>query len=220
VPFRLLPTGVRIALEWVSGMPRNTHLSDGKLTWHTNSADSGVFFYLLRVGEEQPNLAGIWGCLVSNPFVGYLIVLMARFFILFACQCVQLANSEKLSIIPSHPDGTGGLLPIGEVVLLFALFTFILAITIAGMTTNEFIVNAVFHPEALHARTNLLIQGTFWMLYLVIGPVLFFLPLMPLRVRMVSTKRRYLLAMNDLQVVAERKHQTELRNKDFKPDSL
>jgi len=137
-------------------MPRNTHLSDGKLTWHTNSADSGVFFYLLRVGEEQPNLAGIWGCLVSNPFCGLLdcadgtvlylvcvpsasslqIVRSYRLFLLILMVLAVYCPSERLSF-------------------LFALFTFILAITIAGMTTNEFIVNAVFHlKHYMHVLTS------------------------------------------------------------------
>ena len=195
-------------------------LSDGKPTWHTSPAEPGTFFHLLRIGNEQPNLAGVWGFLVFNPIAGYLGVLMARLIIVFACQCVEVSRCEKLSITPTHPDGTGGLLPIGQVALVFTFFTFIVGICIAGGTTNELIVNAVFHPEGPHAGTNLLIQYIFLALYLAIGPLLFFLPLVPLRTPMASAKRCYLLAMNDLRVIAERRHQSELRDKDFNPDSL
>jgi hypothetical protein len=188
-------------------------LSDGKPTWQTSPAGPGTLFYLLRVGNEQPNLAGVWNALFVGPIGLYLVVLIARLTVVFACLCSELAGSEKTVIIPAHPDNTGGLKPVGQVSLLLALFTFILGINLAGMTVNELVVKAAFRPELPHGDTNLLVIVGLWALYLVVGSILFFLPLVPLHGRMAAVKRRYLTELNTLLVSAARKHEAELQHK-------
>jgi hypothetical protein len=140
--------------------------------------------------------------------------------IVFACQCSEMARMKTFSITPSHPDGTGGLLPIGEVALLFAFFTSILGLDMFFITLNEMMVNSKFQPDAAHGNTNLHVLSMLWILYLFLGTLLFFLPLLPLRARMAAAKRRYLLLINDLQTIADRNHQANLLNKNFDPNSL
>jgi len=103
---------------------------------------------------------------------------------------------------------------------MFAVFTFILGVDLAGMMINEFIVNDVFRPEAALGGTNLLIVYGLCGIYLALGSALFFLPLLSLREKMAEHKREYLIEANNLYVVASRRHQTEISHQDIQPDSL
>lgn len=187
-------------------------LTDGRATWHSSPATPGSLFYPLRVGSEQPNLAGLWSFLVQGPVGLYLVVLVARLIIVFACLCSRLAWSKKLSILPPHPDSAGGLQPIGQVALLLSLFAFVLGIDLAGMTLNEMMVNRALPSAGPHEGANLLLLYALWGLYLVFGSILFFLPLAPLRARMATAKRRYLIAILKLQAVAGREHEHGLHH--------
>lgn len=195
-------------------------LADGIYRWGTSPVEPGTFFYFLRVANEQPNLAGIWSSVVFFPIVDYLVLLMVRLLIVFACQCIEIAGNQKTCIIPAHPDGTGGLLPVGQVALLFTLATVILGIDIAGMTINEFIVTTMFPSETPQARTNLQILYIFWACYLIIGSLLFYLPLLPLRTRMASAKRDYLLKLNNLFTSIEQQYQTDLSKNICNKDTI
>ena len=185
-------------------------LTDGRATWQSSPATPRSLFYLLRVGNEQPNLAGLWSFLVQGPVGLYLVLLVARLIVVFACLCSRLAWSRKLSILPPHSDGAGGLQPIGQVALLLSLFSFVLGLDLAGMTMNEMMVNRALPSDAPHAGTNLLLLYALWGLYLVLGSLLFFRPLAPLRARMAKAKRSYLTAVLKLQAVAGREHEHEL----------
>lgn len=196
------------------------YLTDGRATWYTSAAAPGTCFYAWRFGKEQPNLAGLWCIFVIGPIGLYLVVLVARLFVVFACLCSEVARNRHLRICPSHPDKTGGLLPIGQVALLLSLFTFILGFDLAGLTANEYALNAVFRPAASYGQTNLKILSALWAAYAVLGPLLFFLPLFPLRRRMAAAKRSYLLEANDLHVSAARKHQEDVRCDAFRPTAL
>lgn len=195
-------------------------LADGKPTWHTSPATPGTFFYFARIGNEQPNLAGLWDFMVFGPLGVYLVFVIARLIIVFACQCSALALNPNLKIDPTHPDGTGGLKPVGQVALLFAVFTFILGVDLTAMITNELIVNLVFHPDTPLGGTNVLILYGLCGLYLSLGSALFFMPLLPLREKMADHKRRYLMHANNLYAVAGRKHFEEACEEKFQPESL
>jgi hypothetical protein len=195
-------------------------LIEDKLVWNTSPAEPGTLFYVLRAGNEQPNLAGLWFFLLVAPIAGYLIMLIIRSVVVFAFFCFELASQEKLTISPLHPDGVGGLRPIGNVAFLFSLFTFIIGIAMAGMTANELIVSAVFRKESTYISTVLIGQLILWGLYIVMGTLFFFLPLLPLRSRMVEAKESYLQDAIKLQVAAELRHRTELQENKFEPDSL
>jgi hypothetical protein len=195
-------------------------LSDMKPTWQTSLAQPETLFYALRVGSEQPNLAGIWQTLVHGPMTMYLGLLIVRLFVVFASLCAELARSESLSVDPTHPDGTGGLQPIGQVALFHSLLAFTLGVCLAAMTANELVVNLVLQPQGSQLSTNLGILLAGWAVYLLVGSALFFLPQLPLRARMGSAKRRYLIKVIGLQSTAERKHQEELGRAEFRPDTL
>ena len=191
-------------------------LAVGKPTWQDSPAEQGTFFYFLKVANMQPNLAGLWSFLVLNPLGNYSVVIIARLTIVFACLCSQLARSEKLSITPCHPDGAGGLQPLGQVTLLFSVLIFIVGIALLGMFVNELVLNF----QSGHGSGSLRVFFGLWALYLLLGSLLFFLPLLPLRARMASAKRRYLLQLTGLRTAADLKHQTELQENDFRPDSV
>jgi hypothetical protein len=195
-------------------------LTDGKATWLTSPAEPGTIFYPFRIGSEQPNLAGLWTTMTVGPIGLYMVVLVARLFVAFACLCSALAQNIHLRIYPSHPDRTGGLQPIGQVALLLSLFICIIGLDLFGMTANEFALNGLSHSAAPHGQTNLMVLSALWASYIVIGSILFFLPLLPLRRRMAAAKRRYLLEANELHVAAERKHQEEIHGGVVDPASL
>lgn len=195
-------------------------LTDGKATWMTSAAVPGTLFYPLRVGNEQPNLAGLWTTLTVGPIGLYMVVIVARLFVAFACLCSAIARDAHLRIYPSHPDRAGGLQPVGQVALLLSLFICVIGIDLACMTANELTLNRVFHPVATHGQTNLMVLCALWASYIAIGSILFFLPLLPLRSRMAAAKRQYLIAVNELHLEAERKHQDEIHRGEFNSSSL
>jgi hypothetical protein len=60
----------------------------------------------------------------------------------------------------------------------------------------------------------------FWVAYLILGPLLFFLPLVPLRRRMAGAKRAYLLRAYELKARAEEAHDGDLTARHFDASSL
>jgi len=174
--------GKRGVLLWLTFIVTNIityyiFLTDGRPTWHTSPAEPGTLFYAFSFGNEQPNLAGIWARFISSPINIYLVILIARLSIVFSVlsnHLAALAKSKDLLIIPTHPDRTGGLLPIGQVALLFALLIFIIGITNVGTTANELVVISIFQPTATHTYTNLQFQYVSWGLYLVLDQCSFF----------------------------------------------
>jgi hypothetical protein len=188
-------------------------LIDGKPTWHTSPAEPGTLFYFLRAGNEQPNLAGLWDFFVVGFVQIYLVVPSARLAVVFACICSEIAGRKELVIIPTHPDGTGGLRPIGQVALLFWLLVFVLGVCMTGMATNELIYKSAYHSSSYYANSNLHALLLVWGLYILLGSLLFFLPLLPIHARMVKDKRRFLLEAMKRFDELELKHRTELREK-------
>ena len=197
-----------------------TGLVSGKPVWNVTPADQETFFYAFKIGNQQPNLAGLWFFTLVSPVCGYLVMLIIRSVIVFACLCSDIANDEQLSIVPLHADGVGGLQPIGKVAFINSLFAFSIGIAIAGMTTNALIVNFVFKDNSIQMDANMWSQLIMWVLYLVFGTLLFFLPLLPLRARMAEAKECYLKDAIKQQVAAELRHRTELQENKFEPDSL
>ena len=185
-------------------------------TWYSNGASAQSLPSLV----EHPNLAGLWLFAVVFPVGGYLPLLMARLVVVFACLCSSLAAQEELAIAPAHPDGTGGLRSVGQVALFLSLFTFVVGADLAGLTGGLLVRGADCGGPA--ASSSAALQGLFllWGVYLVLGSLLFFLPLLPLRERMAAAKREYLLEAQRLYEVAERDHRRDLRTREFRPDHL
>jgi len=218
------PTRARCAAWLVGVFLWNTaylyaFLSDNKPGWATSPATNGSLFYFLHVGSEQPNLAGIFQQSLFSAVYGYLIVLAARLFIAFACVCQIIAHHESLHILPTDPDGTGGLLPLGQVSLFLSLFTLLAGVNNAGLTFQLIL-------DAIKMGGSVVDQGLFeglmvaWILYVTLGPLLLFLPIWPLRGVMARAKREYLLAAKQFYKKVELDHRAHIENNVLDNDAL
>jgi hypothetical protein len=152
-----------------------------------------------------------------GPIIGCLVVVAGRLLVVFACLCRQVAANGALRIIPSHPDNTGGLKPVGQVALLLAVFSFLVGLSLAGITANEIMMQRIFHMASAQNEVGLVFM---WMSYLILGSALFLLPLTPLRDRMAAAKRGYLIDSQLLRNAVEAEHQEDLRVHRFSPDVL
>jgi hypothetical protein len=194
-------------------------LKDAVPRWSLSTSVPGTAFHFLHVGHVQPNLAGIWAHTFFQSVNGYVTLLAARLVIVFACLCANLARKQP-RITPAHPDGTGGLSPIGQVALFFSLFTFVLGVNLAAMTANELLIKVLF-PAGVYGSSSIFSQIIIlWGCYLLLGTLLFFLPLVPLRARMAAAKRQYLLEALRMKSVVEARQHSEFKANDFKPESL
>lgn len=194
-------------------------LADGKPGWMVSPQEPGTFLHIFSIRGTQPNLAGIWHLAVFAPVACYLILLAARLIVVFACLCAELAGDRELAINPGHPDGTGGLKPVGQVALFLSVSWFVLGVDLAGITANELMKAGPVLGGSI-GSSNLHLQVILWCLYLTVGCMLFFLPLLPLRARMAAAKRQYLLDLLCLLAVAERSHQETVQKVAFRPNSL
>ncbi len=194
-------------------------LRDANPAWHSADALPGSLLYFFSVGSRQPNLAGLWAFFIWGPFILYLLVVIARLIVVFACLCNAVACNTNLVISPNHPDGSGGLSIIGHCGLFFSLFTFALGVDLAGLTMNEIVINRVFRAST-ESSANLKLIFVLWLLYLVMGTLLFFLPLASLRVRMQEAKRSYILKTLQLRYNAECRHRDALDKDEFRSDAI
>ncbi|AGX87750.1 hypothetical protein [Candidatus Symbiobacter mobilis] len=195
-------------------------LNDANPMWHSAAATPGSALYILSVGERQPNLAGLWSVFVWSPCILYLMVVVARLLVVFACLCSHIARNEGLNICPHHPDRTGGLRPIGQVALFYSLFTFALGVDLAGLTLGELVINELFRSVGQPLTANLYLLFSLWALYFAIGTLLFVLPLIPIRKRMAKVKREYLLKLSKLISVSATQHVSELETRTFNAEML
>ena len=156
----------------------------------------------------------------------------------------------------------------GQVMLFFSLFTFLVGFCIAGITVNlvvketrqDFSNASTIREVSLHgpglqspdsrpspmqptsqpsrqsdsntptresaprslplASLNVPEFLVWWLPYLVIGTLLFFSPLLPLRSRMATATREYLLLANSLHLEARQIHESHLHSKQFRSDAL
>lgn len=195
-------------------------VGDLKPTWHTSPATAGSLFHLAARGAEQPNLAGLWNFAVFSPLAGYLILPAVRLIVVFACLCAAIASQPALRILPWHPDATGGLHPVGQTALLLSCFSFVVGVSLAGITIQESIYEAMRQAEGGGAGANTRIQLGLWVLYLLVGSLLFFLPLTPLRRRMALAKRAYLLQADAQRLQLADRHAEALDRREFEADFL
>jgi hypothetical protein len=193
------------------------NLLDNRLNWGTSRRTFGSLFYRLGIGIEQPNVAGLWLFVVVGPIIGCLVVVAGRLLVVFACLCRQVAANGALRIVPSHPDNTGGLKPVGQVALLLAVFSFLVGLSLAGITANEIMMQRIFHVASAQNEVGLVFM---WMSYLILALALFLLPLLPLRDRMAAAKRGYLIDSRLLRNAVEADHQEDLRVHRFRPEVL
>ncbi len=195
-------------------------LRDQGSQWFCADAMPGSLFHFLAVGAKQPNLAGLWAFTIWGPIGLYLVVLIVRLHVVFSCLCSELANQGSLFIVASHPDRAGGLKLIGKYALLLSLFTFALGLDLAGMTFHELLINRDMGNLAGGVTANLKVLSGLWAAYLVLGGLLFFLPLLPLRRRMLAAKHAYLTEALKSRVKEEHHHLDQLKSTAIFGESL
>lgn len=153
---------------------------------YVSPATPGTFFYFARLGDSQPNLAGVYSLLVNVPLTGYIILLLGRLIIEFSLACAQLAKHLRGHIMPAHPDGSGGLLPVGRTALILSLPILLIGLQQTAMTLQELII---WHRHPVG------VVSLYWFLYVLLCPLLFMLPVFPLRRLMYTSKHAYLLKL-------------------------
>lgn len=195
-------------------------LKDGTGIWNRSDAIPGTVMHFLSVGGSQPNIAGLWMFMVFGPTILYLMIVIARLIVVYACLCKNISDSKTLRIIPSHPDGTGGLSPIGKTSLFLSIFTFALGVNLAGITLNELVIIKVFRSSGDIVSSTPIMLIALWIMYFIIGTALFMLPLFPLRSRMSEAKQLYLAEVISLYDKAELNHRIDLKEGIFRPDAL
>ena len=163
-------------------------LEDGVLRWHVAAALPGTPLYFLHLDALQPTIAGIWAVTVFFPMTGYLVMPVVRLAVVFICLSKSIATDAGLRISPSHPDGIGGLRSVGQVALFFSLFDFSIGLDLAALTTNELVIKDQLGKIAQVSSSMLVGVVILWAMYLVIGTLLFFMPLAPLRAQMARVK--------------------------------
>ena len=170
--------------------------------WYISTAQAGSLLYPFHIGSKQPNFAGLWAFSLWSVYLWWIVVLGTRLFVAFACICRTLAEDKGLEIIPSHHDGVGGLMFVGQVSFFLSLLTVVTGIDLAGMTLNEFIFIKTVYPPLY---SNVWRLSLMWGIYITLGPLLFFLPLVPLRAKMADAKRRFLHDTHAIYAAADRR---------------
>jgi hypothetical protein len=176
-------------------------MQDGILTWRTDPATPGSLFYFSHLGGEQANLAGIWHLAVASAMAAYLILLICRLYVVFAAMSEAVARDRTLRVMPTHPDGTGGLMPIGRASLFISLSVFVSGLGLTAIAVQSYV-------------SDVPLTGIFFGMcagYLVIGPVLFVLPLTPLRRVMIDRKQRYLLDADHMYHAVDARHRQDVK---------
>jgi hypothetical protein len=185
-------------------------LADGTQTWRTDPRTPGTSFYWFGMGAEQPNLAGLWHFLVASVIAAYLMLLLARLYVVFACFAEEIAAHGALRIRPTHPDGSGGLLPIGQAALCLSL-----AIFVSGLGLTVIALQAIASETPFSVFFVVLC-----VLYGFLGALLFFLPQLPLRRRMLEARRDYLADATRLFRGVDTQHLEDLRAQRFDSGAL
>lgn len=169
--------------------------------WGVSAATPGSMLYFLRWGPNQPNLAGIWANVIVFPAMAWMYLLVARLLTCHALICRSLADDPELTIVPTHPDGAGGLLAVGQTSLFLFILPAAVGVLLANITVGEVWYLSAVHN---HLSRNFIVICALATLYFVVAPILFLLPLLPLRFRMIRAKRRYLAnTLKEFNILAE-----------------
>jgi hypothetical protein len=193
----------------VYGNLRST-MADGIQTWRSDPATPGSFFHFWHVGIEQANLAGLWHLGISSAVAAYLILLICRLYVVFAAMSEAVARDRTLRVMPTHPDGTGGLMPVGRASLFISLSVFVSGLGLTAIAVQSYM-------------SNVPLTGMFFGMcagYLLVGPVLFVLPLTPLRRVMTDRKQRYLLEADHMYQGVDARHRQDVKKMQLDANAL
>ena len=159
-------------------------LSSPNPLWLVSPADRTGLLHFAALGSSQPNLAGLYADFVSGPMIAYVLLLLARLMVEFALACHRMAGHLQGRIMPPHPDRSGGLSPVGRVALILSLGMMLVGVGLSVMILGELFI---WHNQRIAG-----IVIWYWMLYFLLCPVLFLLPLLPLRRLMRASKLGYM----------------------------
>jgi hypothetical protein len=126
--------------------------------------------------------------LVSYTYL-FSISLLIAVIVMFVGRCVWLSrflshvvDDARVTIQPFHPDGCGGLRPMGEIGLRNQY-----TVTVLGLNVVIFIVVSYLHSQHGHDEMYVLVSAV--LLYLICGPVVFLGPLLPFHHAMLRDKQ-------------------------------
>jgi low affinity Fe/Cu permease len=173
----------------INAMGYLAHFKAPEPIWLVSPAESSTLLHFAKLGQSQPNFAGLYATLCGGPAVAYIMLLVVRLIIEFALACAQMAQYLLGHVMPAHPDNCGGLLPVGRIALLLSLPIMLVGIAQTVVTLQEILI---WH------RPPLSVVSLDWVVYLLLSPVLFLLPLLPLRRLMYRSKFAYLHKLEEL----------------------
>jgi hypothetical protein len=149
-----------IALIFVVGIPMRSYLAVEASTWAAVSTGAG---------PAALSAAGWWQALVSVPLFQFL--LLRWYFRMFIwARFLWQVSRTTLALVPTHPDGAGGLGFLANVVYAFAPLLFAHGVLLAGM-----IADRIFYGGATLPQFTLEIASAVGVLVLMmLGPLMVF----------------------------------------------
>ncbi|MCJ7642805.1 MAG: hypothetical protein MUO29_13020 [Desulfobacterales bacterium] len=142
------------------------------IVWrHYTALDAATWYATPSVGGSKLSLAGMWYGYVSLPIFQFL--LCRWYFRLFVwMRFLWQVSRIQLSLVPTHPDRTGGLGFVSGTAYAFALLAGAHGALLAGQCANRIFYLGAALPEFKVEIAVMLI----FLLCVVIGPLLVFTP--------------------------------------------
>ncbi len=136
------------------------------IVWrHYTALDAATWYATPSVGGSKLSLAGMWYGYVSLPIFQFLrLFVWTRFF--------WQVSRIQLSLVPTHPDRTGGLGFVSGTAYAFALLAGAHGALLAGQCANRIFYLGAALPEF---KVEIAVMVIF-LLCVVIGPLLVFTP--------------------------------------------
>lgn len=156
-------------------------------SWLTLGVYDGTKFWAAGSAEMSP---------LSWAFL-YCITLLYTLIVIYVARCVfiafllrDLVREGEVRMLPFHPDGCGGLQPVGRIGLRNQYALTVLGLNIVALSIVTFKFLSPAEPERVLIAIAALI-------YLVLGPIVFMGPLLPFRKGMNDRKRLLLEEVAD-----------------------
>jgi hypothetical protein len=142
------------------------------IVWrHYTVLNAATWYATPSVEGQKLSLAGMWYGYVSLPFFQFLL-LRWYFRIFIWIRFLWQVSRIKLSLIPTHPDRTGGLGFLANAVFAFMPLAVAHGALLAGLIANRIFYVGAELPEF---NVEIVVLAVF-LLCLVIGPLLVFAP--------------------------------------------
>lgn len=146
--------------------------------------------------------AGFWAIsgtdvlMVGRVYL-YCITLLYALITIYVARCICIAfflrdviAVSEINMLPFHPDGSGGLRPLGQVGLRNQY-----TLTILGL--NIMVLAAITSTFLTHGIAEQVLIASAGVIYLVLGPIVFMGPLLPFRSAMQNRKLALLSEVTD-----------------------